>query len=70
MMFPPHAMQHIVTLTNVQLCKMTSQDDMDIGEFMRFLGLLPLMTWLEFASRCDIWSLDAPLKCPLAQALG
>ena len=70
MMFPPHAMQHIVTLTNVQLCKMTSQDDMDIGEFMRFLGLLPLMTWLEFASRCDIWSLDAPLKCLLAQALG
>ena len=34
LMFPPCAIRHVLTLTNVQLSKLDVQDDMDVGELM------------------------------------
>lgn len=54
LLFPPAAVCHIVTLTNVQLFTMQGQDDMDVGELWKFIGLLLIMTQSEFASCQDL----------------
>ena len=60
LMFPPAAVCHIVALTNTQLACMNGQDELDIGEFLKFLGLTLLITQLEFAncpSSCQTFAL-------------
>ena len=68
-MFPPNALRHIVTLTNIRLGK-ESFDEMDIGELIRFFGTLPMMTRHEFGNRRDLWNLDSLSKCIPPPAFG
>ena len=69
LMFPPNAMRHIVTLTNVQLGKM-EWDDCDIGEIISFFGLILLGTRFEFANRRDLWSNESHSKFIVPPAFG
>ena len=48
LMFLPWAVQHIVTLTNVHLLALQTEDNMNIGEWWQFVGLLLLVTRVEF----------------------
>lgn len=69
MMFPPSAIRHIITLTNVRLGK-DGQDDIDVGELVRFFGLILLMTRYDFSSRRDLWSTEAKSKYMASPAFG
>ena len=62
LMFPPAAVCHIVALTNTQLACMNGQDDLNVGEFWKFHGLMLLIAWLEFASCHDFWSTESMSK--------
>ena len=63
-MLTPLAVRHIVTLTNVKLSQMQGQDDVNVGVSWKFIGLLLIVTWLEFASCPDLWSLQNLSKFP------
>jgi Transposase IS4 len=47
--FPPQAMRNIITLTNKKLHEDDLQE-MEMGELLKFFGVLILITWLEFNS--------------------
>lgn len=54
LMFPPDHLLTIVNLTNIQL-KEAMEKPTTIGEIVKFLGLILLITRFEFNSRSDLW---------------
>ena len=55
MMFPPDALRHIITLTNAQLSK-RNLDEMDVAEFLRWFGVVLLISRCEFSTRRELWA--------------
>ena len=55
MMFPPDALRHIITLTNAQLSK-RNLDEMDVAEFLRWYGVVLLISRCEFSTRRELWA--------------
>jgi Transposase IS4 len=52
--FPPQAMRNIIALTNKKLCE-DDQQEMEMGELLKFFGVLILITQFEFNSQRDLW---------------
>jgi hypothetical protein len=58
MMFPPSAIRHMTTLTNIELDKM-GESDMDFGELIQFLGIILLITRADFPLQRYLWSTES-----------
>ena len=59
----------MVNLTSEKL-KEAGLEPMSIGEMLKFLGVIILITGCEFQGRSDLWSLDPPSKYLPAYAFG
>ena len=55
MMFPPDVLRHIITLTNLQLSK-RNLDKMDVAEFLRWFGVVLLISCYEFSMQRELWA--------------
>ena len=61
--FPWDYFATIVTLTNIAL-KVANLDVTSIGELVTFIGIMLVMTQVEFNSRFDCWKTEAdPGSC-------
>ena len=69
MMFPPESLRHIVTLTNAQLAK-CNLDEMDVAEFLRWFGVVLLISRCEFSLQRELWEVRNHSKFLPAVELG
>ena len=74
MMFPINHLNTIVLLTNEQLSKSTFPDytkkNITVSEFLKFFGLIILITCFEFGDRSSLWSTVGRTKYIDAHSLG
>ena len=56
--FPPAAMRHIIKETNEKL-KELNQDQLDVGEFLKFIGVMILTTRFDFGDRRELFRVKA-----------
>ena len=54
MMFPPDVLGHIITPANAQSSK-RNLNKMDVAEFLRWFGVVLLITHCEFSMRRELW---------------
>jgi hypothetical protein len=67
--FPPTQLREMVRLTNIELNK-DGKHGTTIGEILKLMGIITLMTQYEFGERAELWSQTAPSKYKLAPAFG
>jgi Transposase IS4 len=53
--FPPTALKRILTLTNKSL-RNNGGKEIELGELLRFFGVVLLITKLDFRRRCELWN--------------
>jgi hypothetical protein len=63
--FPPLAMRLIITETNKKLVEKNA-DEIDLGEFLKFVGVMILITRFEFGERRDCF--QSKQTCPYMPA--
>jgi Transposase IS4 len=67
--FPLQAMRNIIALTNKKLCEDDLQE-MEMGELLKFFGILILITQFEFNSQRDLWKPVSDNKFIPSPAIG
>jgi hypothetical protein len=67
--FPPNAMKRIILLTNVKL-RDNNMQEIDIGDLLKFFGIMILITRFKFGNRRDLWRVNEDCRYIPAPRIG